>query len=149
MIISALLLLFGCSSEEATERERVTAEFLDSLGVDVSSQQWWRTAVTLKINVVTDEPVKLYLLTQQNGRTYLCDRKEVASSRTIAMTAPQGQGNTLYLYYQYKNKLLSQEITLSGNPTEVISLNTTGTRSSRFNAPPASLCRRDAQGRAR
>ena len=96
------VLLSGCSTEEATERERTNAEFLDSLGGSVSAQQWWRTAVSLIISVTTDEPVKLWLTSSQNGRTLLVDYKEVTASGTVTMTAPQGQGNTFRLSYLYK-----------------------------------------------
>ena len=105
MVIFVLILQFSCSTEEATELERVNAEFLDSLGGNVSAQQWWRTAVTLKINVTTDDSVILGLLGKQNGRTYLYDYKELATSGTVTMTAPQGQGDKLYLNCLYKNKL--------------------------------------------
>lgn len=143
MVIFVLLSQFSCSTEEATELERVNAEFLDSLGGNVSSQQWWRTAVTLRINVITDDSVKLRLLGKLNGRTYLYDYKELASSRTVTMTAPQGQGNRLYLNYLYKNKLTTQEIVLNGKPEEIITLNTTSASRQTTRAdgnPPASLC---------
>lgn len=136
-----ILLLTGCGSEDATEIERVNAEFLASLGRDVSAQQWWRTAVTLKINITTDEPTTLRLIGSLNGRTYLYDCKEVSSSCSVTMTAPQGQGSTLYLTYLYKNKLTTLDIPLNGKPVEIVSINTTTTRSflTRGDNHPASL----------
>ena len=143
LLFSFLLLFAGCSTEEATELERLNAEFLDSLGGNVSAQQWWRTAVALKINIATDEPVTLRLLGSKNGRTYLYDYKEVRNSGSVTMTAPQGQGNTLYLAYTYKNKLESITITLSGKPEEMLTINTTNTTRSpitRASEWPVSLC---------
>lgn len=119
-----ILLQFGCSTEEATELDRVQADFLDSLGGEVSGQQWWRTAVTLKINVTTDDTVKLMLTGTQNGRTYLYDYKVLTSTGSITMTAPQGQGDLLYLSYIYKNKLTKEQLTLTGKPEEMLSVNT-------------------------
>lgn len=40
LVIFILLLQVGCSSEEATEYERVNSEFTDNLGGAVSAQQW-------------------------------------------------------------------------------------------------------------
>lgn len=143
-----IMLLTACSSEEATQQERVHAEFLDSLGGNVSPQQWWRTSVTLKINVTTDEPVRLWLLTTQNYRTLLCDYKELSNSGSVTMTAPQGQGTTLYLSYEYKNKVMTQNITLSGKAEEFVTLNTTKGSGTRADNPPASLCGSSIRGNA-
>lgn len=145
------VLLSGCSTEEATERERTNAEFLDSLGGSVSAQQWWRTAVSLIISVTTDEPVKLWLTSSQNGRTLLVDYKEVTASGTVTMTAPQGQGNTFRLSYLYKKKLTTQDISLSGKAEEFVYLNiASGNKTlTRLNVtPPASLCGSSINGDA-
>ena len=128
LVIFILLLQVGCSSEEATEYERVNSEFTDNLGGAVSAQQWWRTAVALRINVTTDEPVMLMLLSQLNGPIILYDCKVLESSGTVTMTAPQGQGNTFSLSYLYKNQLMTQELVLRGTPEEVINLNLVGNR---------------------
>ena len=151
-LVIGIMLLCSCSKEETMERERTYAEFLDSLGSEVSHLQWWRTAVSLKINVKTDEPVKMWLTILQNGKFYLCDYREVANSMTVTMTAPQGQGQP-YLNYIYKGKKYSQTITLSGKPEEIISVNVNGSsqkaRSTRANGtPPASLCGNSIQGNA-
>lgn len=146
-----LLSIFGCSTEEATENERVNASFLDSIGGSVSAQQWWRTAVRLKVNVVTDDQVLLLLVGNQNGRSFLYDRKEVSSSGSVIMTAPQGQGSTLSLLASYKGKTTTQEITLSGKPEDVVTLNLTSTRSAQTRATsyPASLSGSSIKGDAR
>jgi hypothetical protein len=144
-----MLLVVGCSTEEATENERVNASFLDSIGGSVSAQQWWRTAVRLKVNVVTDNQVLLLLVGNQNGRSFLYDRKEVSSSGSVIMTAPQGQGSTLSLLASYKGKTTTQEITLSGKPEDVVNLNLTSTRSAQTRAVhPASLSGRSIRGDA-
>lgn len=152
-LLFLILLSYSCSTEEATEYERTNASFLDSIGGDVSSMQWWRTAVTLKINVTTDAPVTLMLVSSQNSSRVLYDYKEVATSGVITMTAPQGQGNTLYLAYIYKQKKKIQSITLSGKPTETISLNTitatTRQGMRRVVNPPASLSGKSINGNAR
>ena len=136
------LLIAACSTEEASEFERINAEFLDSLGGDISATQWWRTAVPLKIDVTTDAPVTLILMSTQGNRRVLYDYKEVASSGVVTMTAPQGQGNTLFLRYICKNAQRTQSIKLSGKPEEYVYLNTsTGkAQQTRVDNPPASLC---------
>ena len=126
-MILIMLWLTGCGSEEATEYERTTARFIDSLGVDISSLQWWRTSVSLIINVTTDKPVKLLLTSSGDERTVLYDYKELSGSGSVTMTAPQGQGSTLNLYYLYSNKRYTKEITLSGKQEEIITLSPTTT----------------------
>lgn len=150
-VFLVILLLSSCSSEEATEKERTTANFLSELGVDISSQQWWRTAVMLKINVTTKDPVKLWLLSMQDGLTTLYDYKEVSSSGSVFMTVPQGQGNLFTLKYECRNKVGTQEIVLSGKTEEMISLNiSTANKAPRRSnrTPPPSLCGSSKRGNA-
>lgn len=150
-----ITLFYSCSTEEATERDRTYSEFIDSLGGNISSQQWWRTAVKLTVNVTTDEPITLWLLSTQNNMTMLCDYKELASSGTATMTAPQGQDNTLNLTYKYKKKLYSETIVLSGKPEELVYVNTANTTraasrtASRAASPPESLCGSSIRGDAK
>lgn len=153
LFLILLSLSYSCSTEEATEYERTNAAFLDSLGGDISSMQWWRTAVTLKIEVTTSAPVSLMLLSTQGSKRVLFDYQKIASSGTVTMTAPQGQGNTLYLRYICRGKQITQSITLSGKPVENLYLNTTTnmTRqaSRRVDSPPPSLCGNSINGDAK
>ena len=150
---SLFTLFSACSKEEATELQRVSAAFLDSLGTDISSRHWWRTAVALKINVITDQPVKLWLMGNNEGRTYLYDYKELAGSGSVTMTAPQGQTSAPYIRYVYNNKVYTQNVTLSGKPEEFITIDTTPSASRashRLNrTPPPSLCGNSIQGNAK
>lgn len=150
-IFLSILLLAGCNTEEASEYERVSDKFAESLGVDISAQQWWRTTVKLKINVTTDRTVKFLLLSSGTGRTYLYDYKEVSNSGTVTMTAPQGQGNEVKLGYLYKGKYTTKTITLSGAAEETVTVNVTSSQKSprRRNAPPLSLCGNSIAGDAK
>ena len=123
-LLLLFILLSSCGSEEATELERTSARFSDSLDVEISSQQWWRTSVNLIINVTTDQPIKLMLLSSSEGKTVLYDYKELPGSGTVVMTAPQGIGGTLDLTYLYKYKMYTQEIILTGVQEEIITLDT-------------------------
>lgn len=149
-LVIGLFLLCSCSTDEISEQERTYQEFLDSLGSEVSPQQWWRTAVTLKINVTTDSPVQIKLFSSQNDNWVLYDCKEIPASGTVTMTVPQGQGSEFFLNCIYKNKLESHIITLSGKSEENINLDFTTKRSRSFtrNAPPASLCGSSLSGNA-
>ncbi len=147
----SLFTFMACNTEEATEHERVNAAFLDSLGTDISSQHWWRTAVKITINVISDQPVKLWLMGQQSGRTYTYDYKEVPGSGSVTMTAPQGQTNSLYIRYLYNNKVYNKTITLSGKPEEYISLDTASPNKAPKKSnrtPPASLVGHSVHGDA-
>lgn len=150
LFILSVLLMTACSTEEASEHERTSAKFSNDLGGDLSATQWWRTTVTLKVNVTTDAPVKLLLVSSTGDRIMVYDYKELASSGIVVMTAPQGQGNTLFLRYIYKNTQRTQNIYLSGIPEEYIYLNTvtTGASQTRVDNPPASLSGRSIHGDA-
>ena len=117
--------LSSCSTEALTEAERTKNAFMAALGGEISPMQWWRTAVTLKVNVKTDAPVKLWLMSDDDKGT-LFDYREIAASSMVDMTAPQGQGNTLYLVSVCNRQKLITTITLNGKTEESISLETTG-----------------------
>ena len=147
----SLFSFVACNTEEASEHERVNAAFLDSLGTDISSQHWWRTAVKLTINVISDQPVKLWLMGQQSGRTYTYDYKELPGSGSVTMTVPQGQTNSIYIRYMYNNKVYTKAVTLSGKPEEYISLETASPNKApqKLNrTPPASLSGNSINGDA-
>ncbi len=133
------MLLLSCyNSDETTFNERTSSEFLDSLNGDISSLQWWRTAVSLKIDVTTDAPVKIMLISSEITNWTLFDYKEANSSGTITMTIPQGQGNTFYLKSIYNNKTTTDVINLTGKLEEYISLQfPANTRYSSYSRAPS------------
>ena len=62
--------LTGCGSDETySEYERTQASFAASLGGDISTLQWWKTAVELKVRVTADAPVKLWVLSAEKEGT--------------------------------------------------------------------------------
>ena len=154
-VFLSVLLIVGCNSEEASEYERVTSRFTESLGVDIGSLQWWKTVVRVKIKLTTDKPVKLVLLSSGTSTKWLYDYKEVENSGTVTMTAPQGQGNVLTLGYLYKGKYNTKEIVLSGALEETVEIKTNTassqsmqTSAKRRYAPPASLSGSSKAGNA-
>lgn len=113
----------GCSDDAMTERERTEARFEEELGCKIGIMQWWETSVKIQVEVETEAPVTIWLLSsQQNALLY--DYKELQTSGTVIMTAPQGQGKTIYLNYVCQNRLTAQALTLSGKPVETVRLNT-------------------------
>ena len=154
LLLSVLCLFVSCSTEEASELERTKSEFLQSLGngADISPSHWWRTSVTLKINVTTDGAVKLWLLAKQNYTTQLCDYKELSRSGSVTMTGPQGKGTILYLVYEYNGAKYVEEIELSGKQEEYVTLNTSTAKKIRHNLNktiPASLKGKSKKGNAK
>lgn len=150
LFILSVLLMTACSTEEASEHERTSAKFYNDLGGNLSATQWWRTTVNLKVNVTTDAPVKLILVSSEGDKIMVYDYKELTSSGVVVMTAPQGQGNTLFLRYIYKNTQRTQRVNLTGLQEEKIYLNTITTTASqtRVANPPASLSGRSIHGDA-
>lgn len=123
-ILPALLFaLWGCDAQEASEFERTTGQFKDSLGGEISPLQWWETAVTIQVNIVTDKPLKLWLLSSED-HAKIYDYKEVETNGTITMTAPQGQEDYVYLAYKYNYNNFTEEISLTGKPEESVTINT-------------------------
>ena len=56
----ALLICGACSTDDGiSEYQRTEAAFKQKLGGDVSSVQWWKTAVTLKVNIYTEDKTTL------------------------------------------------------------------------------------------
>ncbi|MBO4264021.1 MAG: LruC domain-containing protein [Bacteroidales bacterium] len=116
------LLLAACTPEDAwTEMERTEKHFTDSLGSPVGALQWWRTAVRIHVDVTTDAPVRLWLLSDEEG-TLVYDYKELETSGRATMTAPQGYGTQLYLSIFNGAELSTEAISLSGKPEETLSV---------------------------
>ena len=69
VLLLALTLLMACSTEEASHQERTRVQFLDSLGTTISAQQWWRTAVLIRVSVTTDAPAVLRVAASRASMT--------------------------------------------------------------------------------
>ena len=122
-LILILGFLFSCSHEEATELERTNASLIDELEGEISPEQMWTTTVAIKVNVITDTPVKLWLLSSKEKATFY-EYVEMKRNGTIVMTAPQGQEDIVYLTYICNNKVASVEIALTGKAEETVTINT-------------------------
>ena len=60
------LVLASCSTESLPELDRTHSAFLSNIEGKVSPLQWWRTAVPLHINVTTEAPAKLWLMSGED-----------------------------------------------------------------------------------
>lgn len=124
LCLAITVLLTGCTfNDTVTEHELTEARFEEELGCKISSMQWWETSVKVQVDVTTDSPVRLWLTsTPKNGLLY--DYKEIQASGSVTMTAPQGQGGTVYLTSCCNNKVAATPVVLTGKPIETVSLNT-------------------------
>lgn len=118
----ALVTLMACSTEAMSELDRTKADFTKDLDGNISSMQWWHTAVKLNINLTTEKPTQLWLMSDKDKGT-LFDYKEAETSGTIQMIAPQGCGNTMYLVSVCNRQKDIQEVTLTGKAEENININ--------------------------
>ena len=127
----ALLICGACSTDDGiSEYQRVETAFKQELGSDVSSLQWWKTAVTLKVTVQAEEETTLWALSEEfNGTLY--DMAVVDRSGTALLTVPQGQGNTVCLIAVCKSNYETKNITLSGKAEETVTVNMTNESASR------------------
>lgn len=122
------LTLLSCSDEKGySEHERTEVGFLDILNGDISPAQWWKTSVTINVQVHTYEPVKLMLMSD-NAKGTLYDYKEVSQSGTYAMTAPQGKDNLLYLVCVSSKARNMATVVLSGKNSEAVTIDTSDMR---------------------
>lgn len=118
---AVLAAMTSCSTEALSEYDRTQANFMGQLNGDISPMQMWRTAVDLNVNVTTNAPVKMWLMSGEDKGT-LFDYREVENSSAVKMVAPQGQGNTLYLVCVCNRNKTVQEVSLTGKTEESIYL---------------------------
>lgn len=119
LLLTAMLTLLSCSTEDYSEEERTQAYFLQKLGGDVSSAQWWKTSVTLRVEVMMDDSTKMWLLSAEEDGT-LYDYREVATRGVYNMTAPQGKGNLMYLVYVHAKRKYVVTVGLTGKSVELV-----------------------------
>lgn len=129
-LISSLV-LSSCSTENGySEFERTEAYFLETLEGYVSPYQWWKTSVTLNVNVKTTEPVKIWVMSAETGGT-LYDYREVTTSGIVQFSAPQGRGTTVYVVGICGRTQKTEAVKLTGRNEENVVLNFTGSGSSK------------------
>lgn len=121
MLVAACLGLASCATDSQYESERTQANFANTLGGAVSPQQWWKTAVTLNVNLTTEAPVKLWLMSGSDKGT-LYDYAEAGASGTVKLFAPQGKGSTFYLVTICNRQKNIFPITLSGKTEESLAV---------------------------
>lgn len=122
LLILSSILLASCSSEEAyTEYERTTASFYDNVGGNISPAQWWKTSVTVKVDIKTEQPVQIWVMSGDDKGT-LYDYRLVNASSAISMSVPQGKGMTVYLVSVCNREKTVTPVTLSGKSEEFVVL---------------------------
>lgn len=117
------LFLSSCSQNESvTEYDIVKSTFFDNINGGISDMQFWKTSVTLNVDVKTKSPVKLWLLSNTSGGGTLYDFAETSASGSVCLTAPQGVGNTVYIVTECKKEIRATTVVLSGRGGETIVL---------------------------
>ena len=138
--IASALICAGCSTDDVySEYQRTEASFMRDLGGDISSLQWWKTAVTLNVTVEAEGKTTLWAMSEEFGGM-LYDMATVEGNDAVSLTVPQGQGNKVCLVAICKNQYKSQSIILTGKAEESVTLNlqTSSTRAT-SNYIPTSL----------
>ena len=117
------LFLSSCSQNESvSEYDIVKSTFFDNMNGDISDMQFWKTSVTLNVDVKTKSPVKLWLLSNTSGGGTLFDFAETQQSGSVCLTAPQGLGNTMYIVTECEKEIRATTVVLSGRGDETIVL---------------------------
>lgn len=114
--------LCGCASgDDYSEYERVQAGFIDKVGGSLSPLQWWRTAVTLRVQTAGTDSVKMWLMSALDEGT-LYDYKACAGGESVSLTMPQGIQQTFYLVSVCRQEKTVTEIVLTGSAEERLTL---------------------------
>lgn len=125
-------LLMACSAPETmSELDRVEKAFGDQIGGDVDPLHLWRTAVTLKVNVVSDTPVQIWAMSSGQSEVTLYDMATLEGSGTATLTLPQGIGNDVEVMAVTESQRDNRTINLNGIAEQIIDINfvTSKTRS--------------------
>ena len=120
-LMASLAVMTSCSTESMSEYERTKARFTDAINGDIGNTQTWRTAVTIKANVIADAPVKLWLMSG-NDKGTLYDYKFAEGNSTINLQAPQGQAEKMYIVSVCNRKKKTQEIELTGKAVQSVNI---------------------------
>lgn len=157
LVFCLALLLTSCTPDDSmSEYEHTNAYFQEVLGCQIGMMQWWETSVTIQVKVEANTPTRIWLTSAPKGGI-LYDYKEIQATGIVNLTAPQGQGKTVYISSVCRNKLSCQPITLSGKLIETVDLNpqkSSPTVSVDESCPttdkshPASLCGSSIDGNA-
>ena len=149
IIVPTLLLsvVTACSTDSMSEYERTKASFQDLINGNISSLQTWKTAVTIKANVTTNEPVKIWLMSG-NDKGMLYDYKQVQASSTVDFHAPQGKTDKVYLVGVCNYKKQVTELELNGKGVQNVSLDFTADEVAQTELPSAARREVSASPRA-
>lgn len=124
MMAIACIGITSCATDTQYESERTQNDFFNQLGGNVSTMQWWKTTVTLQVNLTTEAPTKLWLMSGNDQGT-LYDYAEASASGVVQMVAPQGKGNNLYLVTICNRQKNVFPVSLSGKSVENLSVSIT------------------------
>ena len=121
-LLLAAACLCGCASgDDYSEYERVRAGFIDKVGGHLSQLQWWRTAVTLRVQTAGTDSVKMWLMSAPDEGT-LYDYKACAGGESVSLTMPQGMQQTFYLVSVCRQVKTVTEVVLTGTTEEHLTL---------------------------
>lgn len=124
MMAIACMGMTSCATDSQYESERTQNSFFNQLGGSISTMQWWKTAVTLQVNLTTEAPTKLWLMSGDDQGT-LYDYAEASASGVVQMVAPQGKGSSFYLVTVCNRQKNVFPVTLSGKAVENLSVSIT------------------------
>ncbi len=133
IFLASLAVMTSCSNESMSEYERTKAWFTDAINGDIDNTQTWRTAVTVKVNVSADAPVKLWLMSG-NDKGTLYDYKYAEHGSTIDMLAPQGKDSKMYIVSVCNRNKETHEIELTGSSVQRVDINCSSDKTTNGNA---------------
>lgn len=114
---------FACDDEEyQTEYTRTKAAFLEAIDGKISALQWWRTVVTLHVNVKTTNSTTISAFWIGTEGITLCDQRKTNGSEVVSLMVPQGIGNQVLIQANDGRRMISQYYPLTGALTQEITL---------------------------
>lgn len=132
-LISTVLLMACSAPETMSELDRVEKAFGDQIGGDVDPLHLWRTAVTLKVNVESEEPVQIWAMSSGQSEVTLYDMATLKGSGTATLTLPQGVEEQIELLVVTERDKVIQKVNYTGETEQfidvILSSSISGTRS--------------------
>ena len=114
----------ACDRDETLNYHASVAEIYEGFlgGGMVDTFQFWKTAVTLDVQVKTTRTTEVVAYVSDSEEYLLCDRKTIDGDGTVRLTIPQGISSSVLVVGNDGTKRISQTITLTGKPIQEVSV---------------------------
>ena len=114
----------ACNGDDELNYHQSVTEIYEGFlgGGLVDTFQYWKTAVTLQVNVKTTKTSEVIAYVLDSEEYLLCDRKAIDSDGTVRLTIPQGISSSILLVGNNGSNRITRTIVLTGKPVQEVDL---------------------------